>query len=38
LDGDAVFVDDNGDGSIPVICEKLDGTEINNPDIDCGSN
>jgi hypothetical protein len=31
-----IILDEDGDGSMPVVCEASDGTELNNADVDCG--
>jgi len=36
LDGDMIILDDNGDGTMPVICEANDGSELANATVDCG--
>lgn len=35
LDGDLLILDDEGDGSMPVVCEDNNGAELNNAIVNC---
>jgi len=36
LDGDMIIVDENGDGTMPVVCQA-GGNDMSNPEVSCGA-